>query len=312
MKKNSLIYVAGDTGLVGSALIRILNRYGYKNILTAKHNELDITDIKQTEDFFKKYKPEYVFFAAAKVGGIYANDTRPADFIYPNLMIQSNVIHMSYKYRVKKLLFLGCACLYPKICKQPIKEEYLLSGTVEPTNEPYSVAKISGIKMCQAYNKQYGTNFIVAMGANIYGTGDNFKESGHVVASLIARFHDAKVSEKKSVVIWGTGKPRREFLYNEDFADACIFLMNNYNENDVVNIGSGEDIAIMDLAEMIKKIVGFKGEIVKDLSRPDGTMKKVLDVSKINSLGWRHKISLEQGIEETYKWFLKNYDRIKK
>ena len=248
--------------------------------------------------------PEYVFLAAGNVGGIQANDARPADFIYPNLMIQTSVVHMAYEYGVKKLLFLGCACLYPKICRQPIKEENLLSGYIEPTNESYSVAKISGIKMCQAYNKQYGTNFIIAMGANIYGADDNFGESGHVIASLIKKFHEAKATGSKSVFIWGTGKPRREFLYNDDFADACIFLMHDYNGSEPINVGTGVDTSVKEIAANIKTVVGFKGDIVYDRSKPDGMPKRLLDSRKIAAMGWKPKIKLVEGIKKTYRSYL--------
>lgn len=303
MKKDSLIYVPGSRGLVGSAIIRCLKRESYKNILTATHKELDLTDVKKTQVFFRKYKPEYVFLCAAKVGGIFANSTYPADFIYQNLMIQTNVIGMSYKYRVKKLLFLGCACIYPKICPQPIKEDILLSGYIEPTNEPYAIAKIAGIKMCQAYNRQYGTDFISAIGANVYGIGDDFTEGGHVIASLIRKFHESKVKGLDRVAIWGTGKPKREFLYVDDMASACIFLMNKYQSNEPINVGVGTDTSIKEIAELIKEIVGFKGKIIYDRSKPDGIPKRLLDISKISSLGFRQKTGLKEGLKKTYNWY---------
>ena len=304
MDLSSKIYVAGHRGLVGSAIVRALEKQGYDNLILRTHSELDLLDQKSTADFFKKEKPEYVFLAAAKVGGIMANKTYPADFIYQNLQIQNNIIHHSYLNGVKKLLFLGSSCIYPKLCPQPIKEEYLLTGALEPTNEPYAIAKIAGIKMCQAYNKQYGTDFISVMPTNLYGPGDNFDlESSHVLPALIRKFHEAKINNQTEVVVWGTGAARREFLYVDDLADACVFLMNSYDNSEIINIGTGEDLSIKELAEMIKKITGFTGKINWDASRPDGTPRKLLDVSRLHNLGWKHKINLTDGILSTYEWY---------
>lgn len=307
MNKQSKIYVAGHLGLVGSAIKRKLEKEGYNNLIFRTKEELDLLDNNKVEEFFKKEKPEYIFLAAAKVGGILANDSYPADFIYQNLTIQNNVIHNSYLHKVKKLLFLGSSCFYPRNCPQPIKEEYLLSGYLEETNRAYAIAKIAGIEMCQSYNKQYKTNFISVTPTNLYGQNDNFDlESSHVLPALIRRFHDAKINNDKGVIIWGTGLPKREFLFVDDLAEACIFLMDNYDESDIINIGTGKDITIFELAELIKKVVGFKGKIINDTTKPDGTFQKLLDVSKINNLGWHHKISLEKGIKITYQWFLNN------
>ena len=302
MKKNSRIYVTGHTGLVGSAIVRRLSELGYRNLLLKSHNELDLTDRRKTELFFKKKSPEYVFLAAAKVGGIFANSKYPADFIYQNILIETNVIGLSYKYKIKKLLF-GSSCIYPKICPQAIKEEYLLSGHIEPTNEPYAIAKIAGIKMCQSYNKQYKTNFISVIPANVYGPGDHFNDEGHVIPNLIRRFYEAKREKEESVTIWGTGKPRRDFLYVDDLADACIFLMDKYNKSEITNIGSGSDISIGKLATLIKKIVGFKGVIIYDRTKPDGIAKRFLDISKITALGWYPEMELEKGLRLTYEWW---------
>jgi len=308
MKKNSKIYIAGHRGLVGSALIRNLKQSGYTNLIFKTHTELNLLDTQAVADFFATEKPEYIFLAAAKVGGIQANDTRPAEFIFENLQIQNNIIHNAYKSNAKKLLFLGSSCIYPRDCIQPIKEEYLLTGPLEKTNEAYAVAKIAGIKMCQAYNKQYGTTFISVMPTNLYGPNDNFElESSHVLPALMRKFHDAKVKNEKKVVMWGTGSPMREFLHVDDLADACIHLMNNYTENEIVNIGTGNDLTIKELATLIKNAIGFEGEVTNDTTKPDGTPKKLLDVSRLHSLGWKHKISLKDGIATTYDWFLKNY-----
>lgn len=307
MEKSAKIFVAGHRGLVGSAIKRNLEKQGYQNIVLKTRKELDLLDGFAVKEFFKKERPDYVFLAAAKVGGILANDTHPAEFIFQNLQIQNNIIHNAYLANVKKLLFLGSSCIYPRDCPQPIKEEYLLTGPLEKTNEAYAIAKIAGIKMCQAYNKQYGTKFISVMPTNLYGPNDNFDlESSHVLPALLRKFHDAKSENKKEVVMWGTGSPKREFLHVDDLADACIFLMNNYNESEIVNIGAGEDISIRELSEMIKKIVGFEGEIVNDATKPDGTPRKLLDVSRLHQLGWKHKISLKDGIKDTYDWFLVN------
>lgn len=312
MEKNSKIYVAGHRGLVGSAIKRNLEKKGYKNIVTRTSKELDLTNARATENFFKKEKPEYVFLAAAKVGGIMANDTYPADFIYQNLQIQNNVIHDARKYGIKKLLFLGSSCIYPKKPPQPIKEEYFMTGPLETTNEAYATAKIAGIKMCQAYNKQYGTNFISVMPTNIYGPNDNFDlETAHVLPALIRKFHEAKVNNKKSVALWGTGKPKREFLHVDDLADACEHLMNNYDSSDIINIGTGKDISIKELAETISDIVGYEGEIKWDTNKPDGTPRKLLDVSRLHNAGWRHQISFSEGLKKTYNWFLDNYKTIR-
>lgn len=307
MEKNSKIYVAGHRGLVGSAIVRELQKKGYTNIIGKTHKELDLMDSMAAENFFKEEKPEYVFLAAAKVGGIYANSTYPADFIYENLQIQNNVIGNAYKYKVKKLMFLGSSCIYPKMCPQPIKEEYLLSGYLEETNEAYALAKISGLKMCEFFNKQYGTNYISVMPTNLYGPYDNFHlENSHVMPALIRRFHEAKVNNAKEVVVWGSGTPLREFLYSEDMADACIYLMENYEGNDFFNIGTGKEITIRGLAELIKEVVGYEGEIIWDTTKPDGTPRKLLDVSRLESQGWRYKMELKNGIRETYKWFMEN------
>ncbi len=301
MDKNAKIYVAGHRGLVGSAIIRKLESEGYFNIIKKSHNELDLTDQKSTRDFFEKERPEYVFLAAAKVGGIHANNIYPADFIYTNLIIECNVIKASYDYDVKKLLFLGSSCIYPKFAEQPIKESSLLTGKLEKTNEAYALAKISGLKMCEFFNRQYGTNFISAMPTNLYGPNDNFDlETSHVLPALIRKFHEAKVENKPYVEIWGTGIPKREFLYVDDLADALVFLMNNYEENETVNVGTGEDISIKDLAFLIKDIIGYTGELRFDTSKPDGTPRKLLDVSKIKKLGWKYTTSLKEGIEKTY------------
>lgn len=307
MEKNAKIYVAGHRGLVGSAIVRNLESKGYTDIIVRTREELNLLDTKQVADFFSQEKPEYVFLAGAKVGGIKANEDYPADFIYQNLQIQNNIIHNAYKNNVKKLLFLGSSCIYPRDCTQPIKEEYLLTGPLEKTNEAYAIAKIAGIKMCQSYNKQYGTRFISVMPTNLYGPNDNFNlTSSHVLPALLRKFHDAKIHNEKEVVMWGTGSPMREFLYVDDLADACVHLMQNYVGDEIVNIGTGEDVAIRELAEIIKKIVGFQGEIVNDTTKPDGTPRKLLDVSKLHNLGWKHKTKLEEGIQTTYDWFLKN------
>ena len=307
MEKNSKIYVAGHKGLVGSAITRKLTSLGYTNLIFRTFEELNLMDQKATADFFEIEKPEYVFLAAAKVGGIKANDDFPADFIFQNLQIQNNIIHNAYKNGVKKLLFLGSSCIYPRDCAQPIKEEYFMTGPLEKTNDAYAMAKIAGIKMCQSYNKQYGTKFIAVMPTNLYGPNDNFDlESSHVLPALLRKFHDAKIENKNEVVMWGTGSPMREFLYVDDLADACVHLMNVYDGDEIVNIGTGEDIKIIELANLIKKTVGFEGQIVKDETKPDGTPRKLLDVSRLHSLGWQHKTNLEEGLKKTYEWFLNN------
>jgi GDP-L-fucose synthase len=302
MQKNSKIYIAGHRGLAGSAIVRKLEQEGFENLLLRTSSELDLRDQQAVKEFFEKEKPEYVFLAAAKVGGINANNLYPADFIYDNLCIQNNVIHQSYKNGVKKLLFLGSSCIYPKNSEQPIKEEYLLSGFLEPTNDAYAIAKIAGIKMCQAYNKQYGCNFISAMPTNLYGPGDNYDlNNSHVLPALLRKFHEAKISNEPTVTVWGTGKPRREFLHVDDLASACFFLMQNYNDPAIINIGTGKDISIGEMAAMIKKISGYQGVIIFDTSMPDGTFRKLLDVSKLHSLGWQPNISFEQGDRKTYE-----------
>jgi GDP-L-fucose synthase len=307
IRKDSKIFVAGYRGLVGSALVRKLKSEGYKNLVLRTHSELDLCDGSAVKEFFETEKPEYVFLAAAKVGGIWANSHYPADFIYSNLSIQVNIIHNSYLSGVKKLLFLGSSCIYPKFAPQPMKEEYLLTGQLEPTNEPYAVAKIAGIKMCESYNRQFGTNYISVMPTNLYGINDNFDlENSHVLPALLRKFHEAKKDNLPEVVVWGSGKPRREFMYVDDLADACVFLMNNYNESELTNIGIGTDISIRELAILIKEITGFKGEIVFDSSKPDGMLQKLLDVSKLNGLGWQAKVGLPEGIEATYKWYIEN------
>lgn len=296
------IYIAGHRGLAGSAIFRLLQKKGYTNLVYRNSQELDLRDQKAVADFFEKEKPDYVFLSAAKVGGIYANKEFPASFIYDNLCIQNNVIHQSYTNGVKKLLFLGSSCIYPKLSPQPIKEEYLLSGYLEPTNDAYAIAKIAGIKMCQSYHKQYGSNFISAMPTNLYGPGDNYDlKNSHVLPALIRKFHEAKLNDAPTVTVWGTGNPRREFLHSDDLAAACLFLMKYYNEPEIVNIGVGKDISIGEMAKMIQQIVGYKGEIIFDTSMPDGTFQKVLDVSKINTLGWQAQIGFEEGVRKTYE-----------
>lgn len=313
MNSKSKIYIAGHNGLVGSAIVRRLNKLGYKNIITRTRKGLDLTDQKAVSDFFKKEKPEYVFLAAAKVGGIVANNTYPANFIHENLLIQDNIIHNSYLSGVKKLLFLGSSCIYPKMAPQPMIEEYLLSGHLEPTNKAYAIAKISGIIECQSYNKQYGTNFISVMPTNLYGINDNFHlENSHVLPAMIRKFHEAKINKEKEVIMWGSGKPKREFLFADDLADATIFLMNEYDGSEIINIGTGKDVSIKQLAETIKSVVGYKGKITWDTTKPDGTPRKLLNVNKLHKLGWKHKIELEEGIKKTYNWFKKNQLILKK
>ena len=353
MQPGSKIFVAGSNGLVGSALVRQLRSRGYTNLLLPEIKELDLTNQQAVADFFQKEKPEYVLLAAAKVGGIHANNTYPAEFIQINLAIQNNVIHQSWLHGVKRLLFLGSSCIYPKNAPQPMKEEHLLTGLLEPTNEPYAIAKIAGIKMCEAYNRQYGTKFIAAMPTNLYGPGDNFHpENSHVLPALIRRFHEAKVKQVRSeesgdrsvrseelgvrstspltpdssqndkVVIWGSGTPRRELLYVDDMAAGCLHLMELPDEQIVpellsypkpcfVNLGTGEDVTIRELAETVRAVVGFSGELVFDASKPDGIMRKLQDVSRMHGLGWRHSVGLEQGIAKTYEWFLRNKDGAK-
>lgn len=307
MEKNSKIYVAGHRGLVGSAIVRNLKGKGYSNIISRIHKELDLTDQQAVRRFFQEERPEYVFLAAAKVGGIYANDTYPADFIYDNLMMQNNVIKAAHDFKVEKLLFLGSTCIYPKMAPQPIKEEYLLSGYLEPTNEAYAIAKIAGLKMCQFYKRQYGDNFISCMPTNLYGPNDNFDlNNSHVMPALIRKFHEAKVNDLPQVEVWGTGKPLREFLYVDDMADACVFLMENYDGEEHVNIGTGEEVSIGELAGLVKEVVGYKGELVFNTGKPDGTMRKLTDVSRLHGLGWRHEVELRDGIERAYGSFVES------
>ncbi len=308
MDKNSKIYVAGHTGLVGSSIMRCLERNDYHNILVRDLKELDLRDQHAVNVFFKKERPQYVFLAAAKVGGILANNTYPAEFIYDNILIEANIIHAAYKYGITKLLFLGSSCIYPKMAPQPIKEEYLLGDYLEETNEAYAIAKIAGIELCKFYRRQYGCNFISAMPTNLYGINDNFDlNSSHVLPALIRKFHEAKINGTHEVVIWGTGNPMREFLYVDDLADALLYLMLHYKEEMHINVGTGEDIRIGDLALLIKEIVGFDGDIVNDLSKPDGTPRKLLDVTKLRSIGFKHKTELREGIAKVYDWFLNHY-----
>ena len=305
MKKDSKIYVAGHRGLVGSAIVQKLKDSGYENLVFRTYEELDLERQERVETFFDQERPEYVFLAAAKVGGIWSNSQFPAEFIYSNLVIQTNIIHSSYLYEAKKLLFLGSSCIYPKHAPQPMKEEYLLSGYLEPTNEPYAVAKIAGIRMCQSYNRQYGTRYISVMPTNLYGPGDNFDlKTSHVLPALIRKFHEAKMGGDKSVEVWGTGAPRREFLYVDDLADACLYLMNNYNGDNIINVGVGRDQSIRELAEMVGEVVGFKGDLRLDHTKPDGTPIKLLDVSKLTALGWQAHTPLAEGINKAYQWYL--------
>ena len=304
---NSKIYIAGHNGLVGSALCRKLKSLGYHNLILKSSKDLDLRNQKQTEDFFKKEQPEFVFLAAAKVGGILANSTFKADFIYDNLMIQNNVLKNAHYYGVEKLLFLGSSCIYPKDSLQPIKEEYLLSGYLESTNEPYAIAKIAGLKMCEYFREQYGCNFISVMPTNLYGPNDNFEpKTSHVFAALIKKFHDAKIKNYPRVELWGSGSPKREFLHVDDLANALIFLMENYHLKETINVGTGKDISIKELSYTIRNIIGFKGEIEWDTSMPDGTAQKLLDVTKINNLGWKADVELKDGIALTYDWYTQN------
>lgn len=312
MNKSDKIYVAGHRGLVGSAIVRNLHKYGYNNLLLRTSKELDLTDQTDVNQFFEIEKPGYIFLAAAKVGGIYANETYPADFIRDNLLIQTNIIDAAYKNNAKKLLFLGSSCIYPKLAPQPMKEEYLLTGDLEPTNEWYAIAKIAGIKMCQAYQKQYGFNAISLMPTNLYGPGDNFNlQNSHVLPALIRKIHDAKINNLTDVEIWGTGTPKREFLHVDDMADASVYLMKNYEDAEIINVGLGEDISITGLAETVKDVIGYKGVLEYNGSKPDGTPRKLLDVKKLETLGWKAKIPLREGVKSTYAWFLDNIDRFR-
>lgn len=310
--RNARIYVAGHAGLVGSAVARRLQAGGFTNVLTAARAELDLRDQTAVDRWFSANRPEYVCLVAGTVGGILANSTRPAEFIYDNMMIHATVVHAAYREGVRKLLYLGSSCIYPRECPQPMKEEYLMSGPLEPTNEPYAVAKIAGIKLCQAYRRQYGCDFISAMPTNLYGPGDNFDlSSSHVLPALIRKFHDAKAEGRKDVVIWGTGLPRREFLHVDDLADACLYLMERYDGDIHLNVGTGEDLSIRELAEMVAAVVYPEGRLIFDESKPDGTPRKLLDVSRLHALGWRHRIELREGIEATYRWFLDHHARLR-
>lgn len=310
MNKNIKIYIAGHNGLVGSAIVRQLKKAGYNNLIHRTHKKLDLINQKEVDNFFCRERPEWVFLAAAKVGGIMANIEHPAEFLYENLMIECNIINSAYKYGIEKLLFLGSSCIYPRECLQPMKEEYLLNGKLEPTNEGYAFAKIVGLKLCEYYSKQYNKNFISLVPSNVYGIEDNFNlNNSHVIAALIRKFHEAKVKKLPFVKVWGTGKAKREFLYVDDLANACLYFMENYNAKELpsfVNIGTGEDITIKKLAELIRDIEGYEGEIIWDTSKPDGMPRKVVDITVENKLGWQAKVSLEKGINKTYMWFLKN------
>ena len=306
MEKSAKIYIAGHRGMVGSAIYRKLQKEGYTNLITKSSSELDLRNQQAVADFFVVEKPDYVFLAAAKVGGIVANNTYRADFLYENLAIQNNIIHSSYLNDVKKLMFLGSSCIYPKMAPQPLKEEYLLTGELEHTNEPYAIAKIAGIKMCDAYRDQYGCNFISVMPTNLYGYNDNYHpQNSHVLPALIRRIHEAKITNETQVVVWGSGSPMREFLFADDLAEACYFLMETYNEPNLINIGTGEDLTIKDLALLVKDVVDFKGELVFDSTKPDGTPRKLMDVSKLHNLGWKHSINLPEGIALAYEDFKK-------
>ena len=309
MKSGDKIYIAGHNGLVGSAIIRALRSAGYTNLVYRTSKELDLRKQEEVEAFFKEEKPQFVFLAAAKVGGIVANNTYRADFLYDNLMIVSNIVHAAFKNKVAKLLFLGSSCIYPKLAPQPLKEEYLLTGPLEYTNEPYAIAKIAGIKLCETFRDQYGANYISVMPTNLYGINDNYHpENSHVLPALIRKFHEAKENGSAEVVIWGSGTPRREFLFADDLAEACLFLMEHYNEKNIINIGCGEDVTIKELAETVKEVVGFTGNLVYDTARPDGTPRKLLDVTKIHALGWHHKTPLTEGMKVAYQDFLKKQE----
>jgi GDP-L-fucose synthase len=312
MDTQSKIYVAGSRGLVGSALVRTLQKQGYKNLVLRSSQALDLRSQAAVDDFFAVEKPDYVFLAAAKVGGIHANNTYRAEFLYENLMIEANVIHSAYRHGAQKLLFLGSSCIYPKLCPQPMKEDYLLTGFLEPTNEPYAIAKIAGLKLCENYCRQYGVNFISAMPTNLYGLNDNFDlANSHVLPALMRKFHEAKVKGDPTVTVWGTGTPLREFLYVDDLADALVFLMNTYSDIDFVNVGTGQEVSIKELALTMKAVVGYEGELVFDTTKPDGTPRKLLDVSRLNGAGWQAKTDLKTGIEQTYAWFLQSYDSLR-
>ena len=311
MEKSSKIYIAGHRGMVGSAILRNLTNNGFNNLIVKNSKELALRNQAAVNHFFETEKPDYIFLAAAKVGGIQANNTYRAEFLYDNLMIESNIIDAAYKNEVKKLLFLGSSCIYPKMAPQPIKEEYILTGTLEDSNEPYAIAKIAGIKLCEAYRAQYGCNFISVMPTNLYGTSDNYDlNNSHVLPALMRKLHEAKMSNAAEAIVWGSGTPKREFLYADDLADACVFLMEKYNSANLVNIGTGNDLSILDLAKVIQQVVGFKGKLVFDISKPDGTPRKLMDVSRLHNLGWKHRTELEEGIHLTYQDFLKNYSSL--
>lgn len=312
MNKNDCIYIAGHRGMVGSSILRLLKRKGFTNLIYRNSSSLDLTNQQAVVDFFKRERPKYVFVAAARVGGIMANFENMADFTYQNLMIQNNLIHNAYRFGVKKLLFLGSSCIYPKEAPQPLKEEYLLTGHLEPTNEGYALAKISGIKMCAYYRRQYGADFVSLMPTNLYGKNDNYDlNTSHVVAALIRKIHQAKLAQSSSVTIWGTGTPKREFLYVDDLAEACYFAMQHYSAEGFLNVGTGTDITILALAEMISEVVGFKGNILTDTTKPDGTMRKVMDVAKMNQLGWKAKVSLREGLERTYEYYKEDFHKLR-
>lgn len=309
MNKDSKIFVAGHRGLVGSAIVRALQKDGFANLILRTREELDLIDQRAVTEFFAQEKPEYVFLSAAKVGGIMANKTHPAEFIYSNLAIQTNIIHSAYLSKVKKLLFLGSSCIYPKLCLQPIKEEYLMTGPLEPSNQAYALAKIAGIFMCQSYNEQYGTNFISLMPTNLYGPNDNFDlAEAHVLPAMLRKFHEAKLKNEPNVTMWGTGSSMREFLHVDDLAEASLFLMQNYNDSSIINVGTGEDVTIKELARKIKDVVGYEGDIIWDTTKPDGTPRKLLDVSKLHALGWKHEIPFDLGISSAYQWFKENHE----
>jgi GDP-L-fucose synthase len=311
MQKNDSIFVAGHRGLVGSAIVRSLQHQGYHNLLLSPRSQLDLTHQQEVNDYFKLYKPDYVFIAAAKVGGIHANNTYRGEFIYQNLMIQTNIMEAARVYPVKRLLFLGSSCIYPRECPQPMREEHLLTSTLEKTNEAYAIAKIAGIKMCESYNKQYGTEYASVMPTNLYGPHDNFDlETSHVLPALLRKFHDAKMEEQPTVTVWGTGNAKREFLHVDDMASACVFIMNKKGHTEMLNIGSGVEISIAELADLIASIVGYKGKIIFDRSKPDGTPRKYVDTSRLNQLGWEPSIPLRQGIEETYRWYLEHVAKV--
>lgn len=312
MKQDAKIYVAGHRGLVGSALVRALESAGYTNIVHRTHDELDLRDSVATAEFFKKEKPEYVIDAAAKVGGINANNTYPAEFIYENLAIQNNLIHNAYLNGAKRFIFLGSACIYPKVCPQPIKEEYMMTGLLEPTNAPYAVAKIAGLTMCESYKREYGVDYFSVMPANLYGPNDAWDpQNSHVIPALIRKFHEAKINDTKEVTLWGTGTPTRDFLHVDDLAEACVFLLNHSSPEVAVNVGTGADVSIKELAETIRNIVGYDGKIVWDTSKPDGTPRRLLDVTRMSALGWTYRIKLEDGLRNTYEWYVKNVDNLR-